>query len=94
VPRLRLYALVPAPVRHAVLSVELPPVAIMHPMASTGEPVVATTEPLTFRHWAGDSPYVFSFDVAETCVFDHTQPVFAVQPVTAPATEPVVGGFE
>ena len=26
--------------------------------------------PLTFRHWAGVSPYTSSFDFAETCVFD------------------------
>ena len=25
--------------------------------------------PLTFRHWAGVSPYTSSFDFAETCVF-------------------------
>ena len=25
--------------------------------------------PLTFRHWAGVSPYTSSFDLAETCVF-------------------------
>ena len=24
---------------------------------------------LTFRHWAGVSPYTSSFDLAETCVF-------------------------
>ena len=26
--------------------------------------------PLTFRHWAGVSPYTSSFDLAQTCVFD------------------------
>ncbi len=28
-----------------------------------------TQLPLTFRHWAGVSPYTSSFDLAETCVF-------------------------
>jgi len=26
--------------------------------------------PLTFRHWAGVSPYTSAFALAETCVFD------------------------
>ena len=26
--------------------------------------------PLTFRHWAGVSPYTSSYDLAQTCVFD------------------------
>ena len=26
--------------------------------------------PLTFRHWAGVSPYTSSYDFAQTCVFD------------------------
>ena len=29
---------------------------------------------LTFRHWAGVSPYTSSFDLAETCVFDKQSP--------------------
>ena len=29
---------------------------------------------LTFRHWAGVSPYTSSFDLAETCVFDKQLP--------------------
>eukprot|EP00798_Chlamydomonas_sp_ICE-L_P016121 gene16121-22265_t len=60
VPRLQLDALVAAPARLAVLSVELPTVAAKYPIAATGEPV----------------------------------PLLAVQHVTAPATEPVVGGVE
>ena len=29
---------------------------------------------LTFRHWAGVSPYTSSFDLADTCVFDKQSP--------------------
>ena len=29
---------------------------------------------LTFRHWAGVSPYTSSYDLAETCVFDKQSP--------------------
>ena len=30
--------------------------------------------PLTFRHWAGVSPYTSPFGLAETCVFDKQSP--------------------
>ena len=30
--------------------------------------------PLTFRHWAGVSPYTSAFALAETCVFDKQSP--------------------
>ena len=29
---------------------------------------------LTFRHWAGFSPYTSSYEFAETCVFDKQSP--------------------
>ena len=32
---------------------------------------------LTFRHWAGVSPYTSSFDLAETCVFDKQSGLFS-----------------
>lgn len=35
-----------------------------------GSPVIRSPTSLTFRHWAGVSPHILSYDFAETCVFD------------------------
>jgi len=35
-----------------------------------GFSLVLAHRPLTFRHWAGVSPYTSSFELARTCVFD------------------------
>ena len=43
--------------------------AAVHRGFSSELRIAANHFPLTFRHWAGVSPYTSSFDFAETCVF-------------------------
>src|SRR6187455_1962404 len=50
--------------------------------------------PLTFRHWAGVSPYTSPCGLAETCAFgkQSAEPLHCDPPVTAGAPSPEVTG--